>query len=155
VNEIVAGVMGHYNSVAAVLQSQPGKYGAIYDTDERTGDVFWECWAAGFARAIALRPDAWDRLLAVDDEYSTAFILLATMGALARSGDPPSDEHADIVRSKAAMIIPSLVETLNEWRLNNTADATGWPAATRPKQGRNDLCACGSEKKFKKCCGAN
>jgi TPR repeat protein len=35
----------------------------------------------------------------------------------------------------------------------NTLSALG-PAKDSPKQGRNELCYCGSEKKYKKCCGA-
>ena len=31
----------------------------------------------------------------------------------------------------------------------------GTPAHAAPKQGRNDKCACGSQKKFKHCCGKN
>jgi preprotein translocase subunit SecA len=35
------------------------------------------------------------------------------------------------------------------------SDAAPQPIVRNPKIGRNDLCPCGSGKKYKKCCGMN
>ena len=39
------------------------------------------------------------------------------------------------------------------WFLEGRTPAVETVVRDEPKQGRNDPCACGSEKKFKKCCG--
>ena len=57
------------------------------------------------------------------------------------------------LRSELVMILPSCIERIHRfWRQRAGLSATA-PAARR-KIGRNELCPCGSGKKYKRCCGA-
>jgi uncharacterized protein len=152
-NRIVGEIMGHYNAVATMLVGGAANYQPIYDVDERTGEVHWQMWADGFATAINLRPDAWSELLQADDDYSAALIVLVTLGATARSDKPINDDDVEELVAHAKDVIPEMVERLNDWRLQSE----GLPARDGPatKVRRNELCPCGSGKKYKKCCGAN
>lgn len=68
-------------------------------------------------------------------------------------------QEIDAITATAHERIGDWVLTLNEWPLANYAP----PQVPRPvastaqsaQVGRNDLCPCGSGKKYKRCCGLN
>ena len=153
IQSLVSGIMAHYNAVADTLHSRPGKFRPIYDVDDVNGEVVWELWADGFTRAVNLRPDAWSGLLQADDENTSAFIVLMTLGAIATSEHPLSGEEVDELTADAADVIPDLVELLSAWRRGRRELEQG-VSSRGAKVGRNDPCPCGSGKKYKKCCGA-
>lgn len=113
-NRILSGVMGHYNAVAKMLRALRADYPPIYDVDSRTGDVYWQMWADGFVRAVNLRPDAWSELLQEGDDYSTALVVLMTLGALGDVNGPIEDEDAQEVIASAPDVIPEMVSSLND-----------------------------------------
>jgi uncharacterized protein len=153
-DSIFSRIMAHFNDVADTLHRRPGRYQPIFDIDKQHDEILWETWAHGFMIAVNLRPDAWSELLQADDDYSSALILLMTMGAIADAESPLSGEEVETITSRAPDVIPELVERLNAWRLGRYKDAPSGSARTG-KIGRNDACPCGSGKKYKKCCGVN
>ena len=71
----------------------------------------------------------------------------------AEDEDWEEDAGAPDLRSELVMTLPSCVERIHRsWRQRAGPSATA-PAARR-KIGRNELCPCGSGKKYKRCCGA-
>jgi uncharacterized protein len=68
-------------------------------------------------------------------------------------------EDRDTLMAAAPDKIADWVVILNEWRLANCQPAQGVDprgvTSPRKKVGRNELCPCGSGKKYKKCCGLN
>jgi uncharacterized protein len=134
---------------------RPTCYSPLFAVDKRNGDVLWELWIEGFEKVIKLRPAAWQRLLHTDVE--TAMRGMLTLVDVAR-GDHPID---DAVTAMAPDSIARWIVALNAWRIANyhpmqSAELTPQPSfASARKIGRNDPCPCGSEKKYKKCCGLN
>jgi yecA family protein len=71
----------------------------------------------------------------------------------AEDEDWEEEAGAPDLRSELVMTLPSCVERIQRfWRQRAGPSATT-PAARR-KIGRNELCPCGSGKKYKRCCGA-
>ena len=148
-------IMAHYNAVNHDLQRGGEHYAPIYDVDPRLDDVMWEFWIGGFERAVALRPKSWAAVLESNDEE--AAIALTGLAALISvshraTGDLEVDkETADELSQDAPDLIPHWVEALNTWRLKQAGAKPAEPSTA--KIGRNDRCACGSGRKYKKCCG--
>ncbi|MBF0307762.1 MAG: UPF0149 family protein [Alphaproteobacteria bacterium] len=117
--------------------------------------VFWEGedgrpfaahWAQGFAEAIRLRAQAWERLVG-DAE---ANVLLTPILALCPDSPLAKDDPAEMAALEAAApaMIPHCVLGIHHfWQAPLTAPN---PLG---KAGRNDPCPCGSGRKVKHCCG--
>lgn len=149
-NDILGLMMTHYNDVVRQLE-RPGRYAPLLEKDV-DGSILWEMWAAGFAKAIALRPEAWTAFTLSDDPaVLRAMILFRKLDELAnRPGDQFTEED-DALDASAPDMIPEAVETLHAARLALTGSLEPSAVSNKPV-GRNDPCPCGSGKKFKKCC---
>ena len=148
---IIALVMAHYNYVFDRLLRQPKRYTPILDRYEPTDEVFWEFWVEGFEAAMALRPNSWTAMAEADGEAGAAISMLLALNGLVRQDEDTelTTEQAKALAESAPALIPLCVATLAEDRYKGLI-----PGPTpRAKTGRNDLCPCGSGKKFKKCCG--
>jgi len=86
---------------------------------------------------------------------------LLTLTEVARRDEGISKVRRDELQEIAHELIGPWVIAINEWRMENYTAAAGRssapPASHTPfgRVGRNDLCPCGSGKKYKKCCGLN
>lgn len=143
----------HYNSILASLD-RPGAYAPVLETDTRTNETLWEMWIDGFARAMALSPSGWARIVADDDAACRAALSgIRTLQDFAE-GDRALDEQEESWwDAQAPDLIPIWVEMLHQWRVENDPHR---PVASRSaKVGRNDPCPCGSGRKYKKCCGVH
>lgn len=156
---LVGLVMRLYNAIVRDLSR--GRLAPLYDIDERNDDILWELWMAGFAKAIALRPDACDDVLESSDENAAAAMAgLMTMAVVAdESGqDTNARKLLDALQADtgadAADLIPLFVMAVHDWRLRHRPTPQDTPPP-RTKIGRNDPCPCGSGRKYKKCCGLN
>jgi uncharacterized protein len=155
IKTLMAGVLRHSDDVADALAR--GRYRPVLESDEDSGEVFWEFWAEGFDQACRLRPDAWTPILegAGDPEHEEASASLSMLAALCLMAvDGAGKEELDGADAEglaeaAPELIPMCVKTLYEHRIKDAAPA---PAPTA-KPGRNSPCPCGSGKKFKVCCG--
>lgn len=143
-------LMRHYNRILDDL-NHPGDYTPILDMDTRTGEMLWEMWIEGFAKAMKLAPRGWNRIRASDDAGpKTALAGIAKLASFADGRTTLSRDEEDRWDKEAPDLIPMWVPLLHEWRLEN--DQHRPPSS---KVGRNDPCPCGSGKKYKKCCGRN
>ncbi len=122
--------------------------------------AFAQVWALGFMYAIENWPDEWapprDREAARwHDSAIEAIVALTeddphepTLSALSEDGPPSVSEHRLNAYGEALWAVYDLRDI---WRQIG-------PRVTQvikaPTPGRNDLCNCGSGKKFKRCCGA-
>ncbi len=119
-------VMAYYASIAEELDTS--EFQPIFDIDPEEGDVVWELWAMGFGRAIALRPDAWDKYLQEDDDTIDATMHL--LGLVAIAG-PEEDSDVELteddiaeIQEAAPDIIPHAVMTLFDFKASRDAGPT-------------------------------
>lgn len=161
----IGAVMAHYNRVAENLASRNKSYEIVLEQGDGEGEPLWEFWIAGFEQAMRLRPEAWRAYFDADDDKVTgAFIMMAALMDL-ESGESfiPEDTKTQL-EIEACDIIPRLVITMNDWIKSQSRFGMGgtsdWFGATNPnavparstKVGRNELCPCGSGRKYRRCC---
>jgi uncharacterized protein len=152
-------IMRHRASVADTLQSGDVFLPLLLEDDH--GIAHANDWAQGFMRGMELRREDWVELL--DDEDHGGW--LVPILALAHEHDPdptmrPYPEPVDADRREqliagAAAGVTAIYRYFEPLR-RMLSDLTGGPSTYRrtgPKIGRNDPCACGSGKKYKRCCG--
>ena len=166
---LVAAVMGHYNRVARELAEEPEDYAPVLEVDANGSELQWGPWINGFERGMRLRPDAWEAIADSDDEEAVASVsMILAMNAL-DCGESEFDEAAEEELDELTPeLIPEFVHNLNAWTKSrapkggvaaNSVSDSGYAAAElRPfgrKVGRNELCPCGSGRKYKRCCGAH
>jgi len=158
-----------------------GKLSFPFDYDEITNDELEmiDGWTYGLFLALSLRPALWgmDREYSLEDieklpDYITkvmdAYSVIISIAVpeemesgfqeLMESEAMDRDEIMDMFFEQ----LPLAVETLQahglKMRLTPSKDkkkAGPRKAAAKEKTERNDLCPCGSGRKYKKCCGAN
>lgn len=153
VAEAVARILSRRMQIAALLEADEEPLEPIYSVDDASGEVLWEIWLGGFEQGMGLRVEAWEALCRRDEEAADALNLLTTIIFLAEGDEETKaelgPEKADALMAVAPAVIPQAVEVFAR---------AGRRGSQRPvrsvKIGRNEPCACGSGKKFKKCCGA-
>jgi uncharacterized protein len=119
-------------------------------------------WANGFVRGMKLRQVDWTALFEDEDHGGSLVPIFAL--AYERDPDPemrPFEEPISADR-REELIVGAAAGVMNIYkyfRTHHTATETPFRSATTtyrrtmPKTGRNELCPCGSGKKFKHCCG--
>lgn len=167
-SRITGYIMRHYNAVLHSINE--GWFDPLlFELAQPDGSEFFDAegWCAGFMRGVALFPNNWETVLDKHPEMLAPMILLGTeMGweMLEESGD---DKRAI---QEAYEAIPAAVAALHDHfkplkdQASNALIASVSRSSSKgtalpfkrdePKAGRNDLCPCGSGKKYKKCCGA-
>ena len=144
-------VLSRYAAIQAELAE--GRYQPLYDIDGE--DILWEIWMDGFETAMALRLEAWDKLLRSHKESRAQEAAFGITDLLAAS-DPRLTEAdrndpgiADLIR-QAPTLIPQLAAELYYAHRLTIPQAPLRVASV----GRNDPCPCGSGLKYKRCHGA-
>jgi uncharacterized protein len=147
-------LMLHYNSILRQLEA-PETYRPCGFPDDPTAleIVSWATeWVQGFDRATKLRPKEWLSMLRNE---SCRDILSPIMLFVKHEGKPtikdPSEELVAIMAETAPLIPEVIPEIRDYWR-----EAHEQPRQHRSRRpGRNEPCPCGSQKKYKRCCGSN
>lgn len=146
---IIATIMKRYNEILG--QISDGVIEPIF-MEAPGGEIIASDWAEGFAQAIRMRFDAWQKLFNSEKHGHTLLPILALCcnedgeSLLGLSDDAENQFFED-----AGELIPQCVlEIADFWRAARTAPQR---RSTGSKIGRNDPCPCGSGRKFKKCCG--
>jgi uncharacterized protein len=160
-NRVIALIMEHYNDVVLTLMKRPKRYRPLFPIDRN--EILWEIWIEGFAQAVGLRPESWEKLLEADPDTVEAMVGMLMLIDVASGSDEIARDAADDLVEGAPNLIPGWVVTLNAWRIANTPPRSGpdlHQASTpmpvsKTKVGRNALCPCGSGKKYKRCCALN
>jgi len=158
-------IMGHYNEVARSLTPPAIDYGPLFDQDPNTDDILWEMWVEGFEQAMRLRADAWEEVVASDDEEAASSVsLVLALHGIAEGTDDLSKKKAAKLSAEAPNLIVSIVLALNDWTKGIPSTQLSEPpwASNQfetpfqgKRVGRNEPCPCGSGRKYKRCCGAN
>ena len=165
----VAAVMGHYNRIARELAEHPEDYAPVLEIDPNGGDTLWEPWIDGFERAMRLRPDAWEEIALSDDKEASASVsMIVALNDFYYGRSELTEEAEDEFDRMAPGLIPEFVRNLNAWTKSRQIGKRGSsvaqphvrfgreePTAFGRKVGRNELCPCGSGRKYKRCCGAH
>ncbi len=143
-------IMARYNDIIKELDAD--NYGPIFDYDERTEETLWEIWAEGFFKGISLRSDAWR--FAHNVKAHEAFSLFIRLFELTNKpeNEIESFDGDEQLLEMAPDVIVHTVYELHKDRKKLTGNPFQAANQNTPKVGRNDLCPCGSGKKFKKCC---
>lgn len=143
---VLGGITGRYNEILSTIDD--GSLTPIF-WEESDGSVIPFNWAEGFLIGIGLREKTWAPLLKSATAGQVLFPILA-LGS-EEIADEMAPEDVDTLLADCEISVPaSVIEIARYWR-----DGPKQPIRrSEPKQGRNDPCACGSGRKFKKCCGA-
>lgn len=148
----IAPVMAHYNNIIERLDD-PESYlphSFVYDDDDWDAVPWAKEWTRGFERAMRLCPEHWATLMV--DETKRIFVLPIAV-FIYHDGKPLVDsvhESPEESQANLAPLIPTIIPALQEIM----GDLRPLPKSFwNSKPGRNDPCSCGSDKKYKKCCG--
>jgi uncharacterized protein len=150
----ITGLIARFmNEIAITLEVAPKEFEPLFCEYEWEGRVVLdgEAWAWGFWEGMNLRAAAWEPIrsssiapllrpiyLLGAEEIDEQELLLV---------DNPIKCHKLTIQIEAA--IPEIARF---WLMHRKSPVTTILHES-PKAGRNELCACGSGKKFKKCCG--
>lgn len=149
--------MRHWNLIADELLQSLNKehfYLPLLFEDEN-GVTKGNDWATGFMQGIELSPDGWDELM--ENEEQRGCILPIMMlhyedhpDEELRSPTISSEDRDEILRIMVAGLV-------HIYRFFAPYRATSTTTIRRDsvKVGRNDPCPCGSNRKYKHCCGDN
>lgn len=173
-DEIAGLARQHLRHVARDLHRN--QYEPLIDYMRGSDEPLWEIWMEGFARAMALRGDAFEEVENANEDARAALGTLLALNWIATETEAAAATEEDGETAPAgedgiaddAFLTPELkreliaeapgfiadsVATLYDW----TRDRRPTPDFAVPvrsqKVGRNDPCPCGSGLKFKKCCG--
>jgi len=154
---IIGLVMRMYNGRVQDLQEGIAEYTPLIYQSEHDGKIIpiIDEWCMGFIRAIQLDPEGWQPLIAAEPEDAgggllTPMLLYGTEEGWEqlKQNERLTERHQDF----ADAIGPSVIGIRDFWLpLRKEASTYRREAG---KVGRNDLCPCGSGKKYKKCCGS-
>lgn len=144
-------VMQFYNQTASAWLKAP----------EAFEPLFWqpvehwhgEDWCFGFCLGLRLALDDWAPLLESQPDLVMPLMLQGD-AELAEEYEALSDDGRDQLEDA---IVPCLVSIAAHWRSQGDFGGAAPEPLRRagPKLGRNDLCHCGSGRKYKKCHGAD
>lgn len=148
-------VLGYYNELVTTIGAEEGWEPFCYAGSSADDMAVGEEWIEGFMQGLELWPADWaDHVPHHDAEAVTE-----ALEALVRPWENADDETADSVRLQwLSEARDAIVEIRSRWMDLELAQpvplSLDTPVATRAPAGRNELCPCGSGKKYKKCCGA-
>jgi len=145
----------HWNKIASTLYKGEIHVPLIFE--DENGELHGNDWARGFMRGMHMRHDGWAELVN-DEKYGGSLI---PMMMLYHEHDEDPEMRTDPItpdkrEQVIALMAAGLMNAYEYFRKERENDlGVHAPASGRstPKVGRNDLCPCGSGKKYKKCCG--
>jgi uncharacterized protein len=158
-NHMLSLVMRHYNGIISGLEADPREISPCWSTMTYEGDGREhddaEGWAHGFVQGMRLCWNDWQPLLSTPQGRAW-FRPIALLGEDEYSVEQDELTRTPAMRSELAQQIPQAVLDMHaHWLpLRLAIHQRNVAKALQPKAGRNEPCPCGSNKKFKKCCGA-
>ena len=158
-NDFLSLIMRHWNAIVDTLQS-----GDVYMPlllEDENGITHANDWANGFLRGMELRKAHWADL--IDDEENGGSLIPIFTLAHEHDPDPTMRPYKEPVSAElretlivgAAAGMNRIYHYFEAQRLLGTEPLANLSTFRRSmtKIGRNDPCPCGSDKKFKQCCG--
>ena len=154
---IIGLIMRMYNDRVHDLHEDITDYDPLIYQSEHDGKAvpILDEWCMGFVRAIQLDPDGWQPLIDADagDEGGGLLTPMLLYGT-EEGWDQLKDNELLAERHQvfADAIGPCVIGIRDFW-LPQRKEASTY-RREGDKVGRNELCPCGSGKKYKKCCGS-
>lgn len=147
--DILSLLMRHMNNISGNLIEAPEEFEPIFMEREVKGKTYWivDEWCDGYLRGMKLDSKGWSTTENIEPLLSS--LLLFSSEAGWEKLEQMTDKEIEQQQNKIA----PAVRRVHAWWLEHRANQS--PAhRNNVKVGRNDLCPCGSGKKFKKCCGS-
>jgi uncharacterized protein len=155
--EISGALMERYNHVMEQINGPPKKYRPSCLTNDPAVSPSLArvtAWTEGFYDGTAL-DRGWRSML--EDADASTFLgpILAYVKAARKEKlkSFTSEELVIMLDTMNAHMAELLLMIRDKWRKNTAAPKP--PVVHEPRMGRNELCHCGSGKKYKRCCGVN
>jgi uncharacterized protein len=156
-NEFARLVMGFYNVIVAWFDRDPAHFQPTFYERHIEGKRIFivDEWCWGFMKGVRLNSAEWKPLKRDQPELLRPMELFGTTAGL-RELDAGG---ADVMHGKWSRKITPAVRAIHAyWLPKRHADHVATRAAMTvrrdgPKVGRNDVCPCGSGRKYKQCCG--
>jgi uncharacterized protein len=152
-------IVRHWNVIVDTLRS-----GDVYLPlllSGENGITHANDWANGFLRGMELRKEDWAALLD-DEEHGGSLVPILAL-AHEHHPDPEMRPYKEPISAeqREKLIIGAAAGVMNIYRYfraeqvraKHSSLASMTSRRVQPKIGRNELCPCGSGKKFKHCCG--
>ncbi len=156
--EFISLIMRHWNFIVSTLRS--GDVHLPLLLPDESGVARANDWAKGFLRGMELRKTDWANIL--DDEENGGWIVPILALAHEHDPDPTLRSYSEPISAEfreklivgAAAGVTGIYRYFEARRLieESAFGSSTTFRRTTPKIGRNDLCLCGSGKKFKNCC---
>ena len=142
----------YMNSVAAFLINDPKNFEPMFMEREVKGKVYTSVddWCDGYIRGVHLTAAQWQM------ESKEMVQLLAPIKAFSEEYEMQTLEQIsqDEIENLQQAITPNILKIHDYWlaRRSNEPDKNMTFRHDEKHPGRNDICFCGSGKKYKKCC---
>jgi len=157
-------LMRHMNDIAATLHQAPEQYEPLLMENPNGGDPIpiLDEWCSGFMKGVQLDSDGWLPVIVGKPDWMSTIMLYGTeegWEALKKKNLSLDDEHKALADGLAGTVQKIHALWLEE-RRKQVAEGTlpnvvrREPVRNPNKVGRNELCLCGSGKKFKQCHGS-
>jgi uncharacterized protein len=154
-SERIIGLIARFmNEIMITLEVAPKEYEPLFCEYEADGRMVLdgEAWAWGFWEGIQLRADAWEPIFA--SPLAPLMRPIYLLGAEEIEEEEMTLVDTPLKCHKLTVEIESAIPDIYRFWLPQRKSPVATVQRAEPKVGRNDDCACGSGKKFKKCCGA-
>ena len=149
-------ILRHWNSIVSQLEKSEFFYPVLLESEDGS---MGNDWAAGFLSGMHLGGDEWKEYLN-DEEKSGVFVPILM---LAHEHDPDPELRPDPIDAEKrekilaflTVSVPRIYAHFAQHRKSNASShqqAKTFQRSSR-KVGRNEPCPCGSNRKYKKCCG--
>jgi uncharacterized protein len=155
-SDILELMMRHWNTIAATLHK--GEFYVPLLLEDENNLVRGNDWAHGYIRGVDMRREGWAQL--VNDEEHGGYMVPVFMLHHENDDDPEMrpqtigpGQRDDVIAHMAAGLLGAYKYFRSCGGVSAEATFTHEPRPNAPKIARNDLCPCGSGKKYKRCCG--
>lgn len=155
-------LMRHMNDIASTLHREPNQYEPLLMENPNDGDPIpiLDEWCSGFMKAVQLDSTGWLPVTVGNPELISTMTLYGTEEGweILKRKNLSLDEHKALAEGLAGTVRKIHALWL-EHRRGQMANGPlpkavrREPARNPKKVGRNELCPCGSGKKFKQCHG--
>lgn len=142
------------NEVLITFEVAPKEFEPLFCVYDVNGKevIDGEAWAWGFWEGMQLRGQQWEQIMSSPVAPMMRPIMLL-------GSDEISEEDAKLIDDPAkchrlAIEVEAAIPHIFQYWLPLRKSGVTTVKHDQPKQGRNDICNCGSGKKYKNCCGA-
>ena len=153
-DRIIGLIARFMNEIAITMEVAPKEFEPLYCMHEWEGKqlIDGEAWAWGFCQGMDIRADQWQVIQ--DSNLAPLMRSIYLLGAEEIEEDEMMLVDDPVKRDRLAIEVEAAIPEIQKFWGPLRKSAVTQVIHDTPKPGRNDDCACGSGKKFKKCCGA-